>query len=87
MSGAIAVYRLGEGHMQMLPFFERVTVHFSIAFMCGSMECAQKCPAAVAIGGSEKKEGGVGEQAERKMQSCERAIFYTTGSPSSKPVM
>ncbi|MPC74935.1 hypothetical protein E2C01_069315 [Portunus trituberculatus] len=50
------------------------------------MECAQKCPAAVAIeGGSEKKEGRVGEQAERKTQSREQAIFYTTDSPSSKP--
>lgn len=60
MSGAIAVYRLREGHMQMLPFFERVTLHFSIAFMCGSMECAQKCPAAVAMEGIEKRrmEGG-----------------------------
>ena len=66
MSGAIAVYRLREGHMQMLPFFERVTVHFSIAFMCGSMECAQKCPAAVAIEGGSEKKGEKGRGAGRE---------------------
>lgn len=76
MSGAIAVYRLREGHMQMLPFFERVTVHFSIAFMCGSMECAQKCPAAVAIeGGSEKRREGEGSRQGGRYGTPNRRSF------------